>query len=66
MGPGSKLAPSRAPSTKMALTISENVSWQSFSLSQITPLSQRLGGVAVFALVFGTGLQEALWKQEGA
>ena len=33
---------SRTPSTKLGLTILENVSWQSFSLNQITPASQDL------------------------
>jgi hypothetical protein len=54
--------PSRTPSTKLGLTISENVSWQSFSLNQITPSSQRLGGISLFALMFGAGV----WKHRGS
>jgi hypothetical protein len=57
-----KLDPSRTPSTNLGLTISENVSCQSISLNQITPPSQRLGGVAIFALMFGTDV----WKHCGS
>jgi hypothetical protein len=44
----------------------ENVVSQFLSFNQIAPLGQTLGGVVIFAIVFSTRLQEALWKQEGA